>query len=457
MPELDVQEPWKYLHGLIEARQLSSIRDFLHELSAGDLARALSRLDMGDRAGLLALLGPEDAADLIEQLTEAQAADLIEELSLADAADIIEELESDHRADVLGEMTEEDAEAILKEMEPEEAAEARRLMQFEPDTAGGIMVTEFVAYPERVKVGSVIRDLRKHAEEYADIGIQYVYVVAPSGRLIGVVRMRDLLLAAADRPIRDIMIVNPICVEDDASVDEVNRLFDRYPFYSIPVTDDDGRMVGLVQRIAVEEAVAHQHERALMRFGGIITGEELRSMPLRERSGRRLVWLALNMVLSMTAASVILLFEATIDRVFALVFFMPIICNMSGCSGNQAVAVSIRELALGMILPSDVIRVWTKEVAVGLVTGTLLGGTLGLVAIVIWHQSPMLGVVIGVAYALNILIAVSLGGLIPLALRAFGMDPALGAPPMLTTLTDMCGFAMVLLFATGAIWAGWLG
>ena len=457
MAELDLTEPWKYLHDLIEERQAVPLRVFIDALSPGEIARILSRVSEDDRADLLALLGPEDAADLIEQLTEAQAADLIEDLPPSHAADIMEELESDHRADVFGEMTEEDAEAILRFMEPEEAAEARLLLRYEADTAGGIMNTEFVAYPGHTLVKEVVADLRANAEEYSDYGMHYVYVESAAGRLVGVVRMRDLLLSPMDAPLIKLMVANPIYVEAEEELEDINRLFDRYPFWGIPVTDEEGRMLGLAQRVAVEEALAHENERALMRFGGIIGGEELRSMPLRERASRRLVWLGLNMTLSVMAASIILLFEGTIERVFALVFFMPVICNMCGCSGNQAVAVSIRELALGIVLPSDVARVWAKEVAVGIVSGTLLGTSLAVVAMVLWNESPILGVVIGIAFALNTLIAVSLGGLIPLLLRRFGMDPALGAPPILTTLTDLCGYALVLTLATTAIAMGWLG
>ena len=174
-------------------------------------------------------------------------------------------------------------------------------------------------------------------------------------------------------------------------------------------------------------------------------------MPLRERSSRRLLWLGLNMLLSVVAASVVLGHQDTVDQVFALVFFMPIICNMSGCSGNQAVAVSIRELALGLIKPKDYFYVWRQEVAVGLLNGLVLGAAIAVLGFLFWHDNPMLGVVVGVAFSLNTVVAVSLGGLIPLLLRAVGLDAALGAPPMLTTMTDMCGFLFVLTLADYAL------
>jgi magnesium transporter len=204
--------------------------------------------------------------------------------------------------------------------------------------------------------------------------------------------------------------------------------------------------------------LGEEHERVFLRFSGIIGGEEIRSMPLRERAMRRLAWLGLNSMLSLLAASVVLLFEGTINELFVLVFFMPVIANLSGCSGNQAVAVSIRELAVGLIQPKDFMLVWRKEFMVGLINGAaiglILGGVALLLSVTFWHASPLIGVVIGLAFLVNTVIAVSLGGLIPLMLKRIGADAALGAPPILTTLTDMCGFLIVLTLASAAISTG---
>ncbi len=456
MAELEIKEPWDQIMALVQQRDASALQAYLHELSPGEVARAFTRFDDEENHQILALLGPESAADLLQELADAQAADILEELPPAHASAIVEEMESDHRADLLAELDEEDAEAILQGMAPEEAQDARNLLRYEEDTAGGVMVTEFVVYPQEMRVGDVIRDMRENAEQYSDYGVQYAYVQSEHGTLIGVLRLRDLLLSPADKKLSEVMIVNPVYVLDTAPLSEVNLLFDRYSFWCIPVTDEQGRMVGVVRRADVEEAVGEEHGRNFLRFSGIIGGEELRSMPLGERTSHRLIWLCLNMALSITAASVILRHQQTVENLFALVFFMPIICNLSGCSGNQAVAVSIRELTLGLIKPKDYLRVWAQEVSVGLINGAVLGVVLGGVAYLGWHGTPFLGVVIGGAFTLNTLVAVSLGGLVPLMLRAIKVDPALGAPPILTTLTDMCGFALVLTFARVALDLGWL-
>jgi Mg/Co/Ni transporter MgtE len=184
--------------------------------------------------------------------------------------------------------------------------------------------------------------------------------------------------------------------------------------------------------------------------GGIVGGEEFRSMPLVQRSFRRLSWLSINIVLNIIAASVIAFYQDTLSAVIALAVFLPIISDMSGCSGNQAVAVSIRELTLGLIKPYEVVRVFLKEIGVGLANGVVLGILLGAVA-VFWKGNPYLGLVVGGALATNTVVAVCLGGVVPLFLKWIRMDPALASGPILTTVTDMCGFFFALSFATAVL------
>jgi magnesium transporter len=461
MSELRRHESWDAIRTLILEKKADELNDLLDVLAPGEVARAMTRLNDEEQHGLLILIEPEEAADLVEELPDAQGADIIEDLPAHEAAAILDEMESDHRADVLGEMDDDDAEAILQEMDPKEARDARKLLEYEEDTVGGVMVTEFVAYKHEDLVSDVLQDMRDHAERYSDYGVQYAYVTADSGTLVGVVRLRDLLLAPSTKALKEIMVVNPIYVTAETPLEELNRLFDRYTFWVVPVTDAEGHPVGIARRADAEEALGEEHEKAFLRFTGIIGGEELRSMPVVERSSRRMAWLSVNVVLSFVAASVILLFRETIDAIFALVFFIPIIGNMSGCTGNQAVAVSIRELTLGLIQPKDMMRVWRKELSVGIINGIALGVMMGFIAFVLnyffFKESPYIALVFGVAFVGNTMVAVSLGGLIPLLLRAFRLDPALGAPPILTTLSDMCSLLFVLSLAAGARLLGLLG
>lgn len=460
MEETETLESWERIEAFSAAQDPEGLDAYLEALTPGEVARAFSRLNDETLRSVMVLLSPETAADLIEELSDTQGSDLVEALSAEEAAAIVDEMESHHRADILGEMSEDDAEAILQAMDPAEALDARKLLGYHDDVAGGIMATEFVSYGQRTSVSEVLSDLRANAERYSDYGVQYAYVNSESGTLIGVVRLRDLVLAPAWKTLQQIMIPNPLYLQSNAPLEEVAQFFDRYPFYSVPVTDPDLRMVGVIWRADAEEAVGEGHERSLMRFGGIIGGEELRSMPKGERVSRRMVWLGVNLPLSMIAAFMLPMFEDTILGFPSVLFFIPIIGNLCGCSGNQAVAVSIREMTLGLIQPQDFLRVMRKEFEVGCINGAVLGTTISLVAygldVVRGTQAPLLALFIGIAFFVNTINAVCLGGVVPLALRKLKLDPALGAPPILTTLTDLCGFFILLALTTLALHHGLL-
>ncbi|UCF41416.1 MAG: magnesium transporter [Gemmatimonadota bacterium] len=447
MPEHLTHESWERLSELLRVGDPDDVHAFLDVLPAGETARAVSRLSDQDQRSLLLLLGPTAAAELFELLSGAQVVSLIEDLPADEAAAIVDALPSNEQADLLGDLGKSDATAILDEMAPAEAAGAMRLLQYEPDTAGGVMITEYVAYPVHATVGDVVTDLREHGERYSDYEIQYVYIVDGRGCLVGVLRLRDLLLPKAATPVGSLMIREPLHVPVDMPLEDLKGFFDEHPFVGVPVTDADGRLVGVVRRAGVEAAMGQRATQAFLAVSGLVGEDELRTMPVLVRSKRRLSWLSLNIVLNVIAASVIALYQETLAAVIALAVFLPIISDMSGCSGNQAVAVSIRELTLGLLKPYEFMRVVLKEGAVGILNGIVLGLLLGTVA-VLWQGNVYLGLVVGAALMLNTLLAVLLGGLIPLALKSLKQDPALASGPILTTVTDMFGFLMVLSFAT---------
>jgi len=440
-------QPWDRLRLLIAERRTEEILPFLNSLAPGESGRAIDRLDDETRAALFRLLPPDAAADVLDTLPDSEAIDLLEDLSASDAAAIVEELPSDEQADLLGQLDEGEAEAILARMESTRATSARRLLSYEPETAGGLMITEYLAYPESGTVADVVTDLRTHGERYADYNVQYAYVTTGDDVLVGVLRVRDLLLARETRPLREIMLRDPLRVRDDTAIEDLNRFFDEHALFGVPVTDPDGRLVGVVRRAAVEEALRQRATRVYLAFSGLVGEEELRSMPVGIRAFRRLSWLSINIVLNVAAASIIAFYQDTLAAVIALAVFLPIISDMSGCSGNQAVAVSIRELTLGLIRPYEFLRVVVKEGLVGIMNGIALGILLGALAF-LWKHNIYLSLVVGGALALNTIIAVLIGGLVPLGLKALRLDPALASGPILTTVTDMCGFFLVLSFAS---------
>lgn len=442
----DVKRPWEKLLDLIETKNSGQIQEYLNSLKSEEIIRSISRLDKDEQMLLLTLLAPEDAADVLEDIPEAQAASIIEDMKAKEAAAILNEMESDDQADLLTELKPENAEAIIKRMKPEEAEDVKKLIQYDPDTAGGLMITEFLTYFENDRVGEVVNDLRGNVEKYEKYNVQYIYVVSDQG-FVGVLQMKDLLLSKVNTRLSDIVIRDTFTVKDTDSVEELISFFDKYDFYGAPVLNDQNQMVGVVLRKHILEAENVRASNDLLSTQGIVGGEELRTMPILIRSKRRLSWLSINIFLNILAASVIAFYQETLSAVIALAVFLPIISDMSGCSGNQAVAVSMRELSLGVVKPYEVLRVWLQEVSVGLLNGLALGILIGLAAY-IWKGNVYLGIVVGCALSINTVVAVSLGGTLPLILKRMGFDPALASGPVLTTITDMAGFFMTLSLAS---------
>ncbi len=441
-PALTIREQVKAAVDAGDAEELSAL---LEPLPLSAALRQLLSLSAEDRDTLLELVPTELAAALIEEAPHAAATELVERLDSDRAAEILDELDSDLQADLIGDLDAEDAEAILAEMEPDDAADVRRLVEYEDDTAGGLMVAEAFQFPDTATVGAVLRGLAEEDEDFERYRGQHPYIVNDAGRPVGVVSLRGLLTAKRSVKLSAIMVV-PITVGVDTSLDDLQDLFDRHGFLGLPVVEGDGHLVGVVSRSAVDAAALERAESESLRRQGVV-GDELRSMPLWLRSRRRLMWLSANIVLNVIAASVISAYEETLTAVIAIAVFLPMVSDMSGCSGNQAVGVTMRELSLGVVQPKDALRVWLKEVSVGAINGIALGLLIALVAWV-WKGNPWLGVVIGLALALNTVIAVSIGGVVPLLLKRLGQDPAVASGPLLTTITDMAGFFLVLSLAT---------
>lgn len=446
--QIDEHAPWEALREFLETGDSLAAEALLEALPPDQTARVLFRLSADDQQRLLGMVSPDFAAELLDQIPDFHAADLIEQLAADQAAHIVDVLPSDEGADLLGEMARHDAEAILVEMDPKIAEEVRGLIPYPPDVAGGLMEAELFAYPESIRVQDFLGDLRERKFEIDQLPSRLI-LLDEEGRPTGAVELRDVLLTPPDFPLGP-LAQHVYTIPVDAQLEELEEYFDEYETHGVPVVDQSGRLVGRVRRRTVQEAISDRAQSDQLKVQGIVSGDELRAMPVFARSRRRLSWLSINIVLNIIAASVIALFQDTVSAVIALAVFLPIVSDMSGCSGNQAVAVSLRELTLGIVEPRDVWRVWWQEVSVGLLNGCALGILLSIAAW-LWQGNPLLGAVVGVALGINTIIAVSIGGTVPLILKRLRADPAVASGPVLTTVTDICGFFLVLGLATIAL------
>ena len=443
-------DTWTEMVRLANSGQADQLDEFVSSLTTTEQAHALSHLDEEETERVLEVMHPEQAAELIRHLPESQAAMAIGSVEPDTAASIVRELSSDEMADVIGDLDEEHAEAIFQSLPIGEAEVARELTAYEDDVAGGLMNHELMRFSDEMTVANVITKLSAEHDRYDEYDIRYGYVCDQNGRLIGVLPMSQLLFVKRSQPIQEIMIRDPLAVTDQMPLVELVELFEKHPFLGVPVVDSLGVLKGIVHREAVDYATVRASESDYLKSQGIIGGEELRHMPLWMRSRRRLSWLSVNILLNLGAATVIAAFQETLQAVIALAVFLPIISDMSGCSGNQAVAVSMRELSLGVIRPKELLRVWMKELSVGLINGGVLGFLVGLCAY-LFDGNVYLGAVVGFALFANTVIAVSIGGTVPLVLKRLNVDPAVASGPLLTTITDMCGFFLVLGAATAIL------
>ena len=435
--------PWEAVSDLLATDQHEQITSLLEEMLPSEGARTLLGLDEQERTHLLTHTSAEMAADLIDELPLEAAASLVDALSPQRALEILGQLDSDAQADLIVEMAQ--AEHVLAAMAPQDAADLRQLASYDSETAGGLMSSEALTFDQHQTVGSVLLRLAGPDGDDDRYRGQSPYMIDDNDHVVGYMSLAALLKSSRSARLRDVM--SPaITVPVDMPLDELMDLFDKHEFLSVPVCHGDGPMLGIVSQHAVDVAAMDRAESDSYKRQGVV-GDELRSMPLWLRSRRRLAWLSANIGLNIMAASVISAYEATLAAVIAIAVFLPMVSDMSGCSGNQAVAVSLRELALGLIKPIDAVRVWTKEVLVGVINGLVLGLLIGIVCW-LWKGNPYLGLVIGLALAFNTVLAVSIGGVIPLLLKRFNQDPAVASGPLLTTITDMAGFFFVLSLAT---------
>jgi len=438
----------KRLTEAVGGNDLAAAREIINEASADDQRRIMSQLDLSVREQLCELLPPEEIASLMQHLAEPQAIEMLEEMPAGIAADVVEYMDAEVGGDLLRELNNKDTEAILAEIDDARESEGlRERAGYHWESAGGLMSDHVLSFPVTATVSDVLTDLEANSEKYHDADVQYFFVVDQKKRLAGVLSMRSLVLGRRSVPIRDLMIPEPLSVTVTTTLEELEDLFEEKSYLGFPVLDEEGRLKGIVSRRAVTEALSEHQTEDYLKASGIVGGEELRSMPLKDRCLRRLAWLGPNILLNLLAASVIASYEDTLAAVIALAVFLPMVSDMSGCSGNQAVAVSIRELTLGIIQPRDYRRVLIKEGLLGIFNGVVLGIVLGSIAYV-WKGNLFLSLVIGSALTLNTVLSVVLGGLIPLVLKRFKADPALASGPILTTCTDMCGFFLVLNLAT---------
>lgn len=429
------------LAALVEAGDAAAVASAAASLHPADLAELLNILPRPElRRRVFATLDPRMAATVIARVSPATRGDILESLPVEQVRMIVEELDSDEAADLLESIPKERAQAVLQGLTGSVAARIQQLLKYPADTAGGLMKSEYAAVLEGATVEEAIEIVRTLAEAVADI--HNVLVVDQHFHLLGVLPLARLILARAGETVDAVMDRQVISVTVDTDQEEVARLFRKYDLVSLPVTDPRGALLG---RITVDDVVDVLEEEAnedFSKLSGLGEEEPLFDTPLRAIR-RRLPWLGLNLITTSLSASVIGLFQGTIQSMALAAALMTIVAAQGGNAGVQTLTVMVRGMALGKVSMAQARGILIKELTVACGNGVALGIAAGVVTYVL-HGQAMLATVLGLALAVNFLIAALVGSLIPLMLRALRADPAVASSVFVTACTDMCGFLAFL-------------
>jgi magnesium transporter len=433
------------------------------ELHAKDLADVAHALPREMVAPFLSALPVERAADVLEYLNEDLRSEVLETMSPRQAAELVTEMTPDDRADTLEGLEDETTEGILSEIPAAERAETEKLLSYDPNSAGGLMTTEFVSVSQDTPVDESLAAVRRIARSERREAMNTIYTTDSAGRVQGVMSLRELLAAPEGAKVSDIAWEEVQTVLITADREEVARLVREYDLVAVPVVDENGVIQGVVTVDDVIDALVEEHTEDVQRFGGM----EALDMPYTQIGffsmiGKRAPWLAALFLSEMLTTTAMGHFQGELEKAVVLALFVPLIISSGGNSGSQATSLIIRSLALGEIKLRDWWKILLRELPSGLMLGVILG-LMGIARILIWQQlgiahyphPNLLALTIGVALVGVVTFGSLAGSMLPFVLQRLGFDPASASAPFVATLVDVTGlsiyFYVALLILSGTL------
>jgi len=429
---------------LIESGDFESLDALLEPLHPADVAEIVEHLEPPSQVALIKRLDTETAAEVLAVVDEHSGQALLLLLSDREIVDLIEEMHSDDATDVLQTLPPEKTERVEALLEPPDREELRELQAFDEESAGGIMEVELASVADGATIGDAIESLRQNAEEIENV--QKIYVVDGVGALTGEFTVLDLLRHAASTPVRDIMETNVIAVPVDMDQEAVANLFGKYDEFTLPVVDADNRLVGRITVDDIIDVIEEEASEDIARIAGT-TEDEIGEHSVFKISRSRLPWLINSLIGQLIAAVIMSQYEASLQQLVVLTFFVPLIVGTAGSIGIQAAVVVVRELALGEI---DVLRTGrrvVRELQVAALNGIVLGAIL-FIAVVAWRRDTGLGVLLIGSLMLVIFVAAFIGASVPLLFQRWRIDPAIATGPFITVCNDVIGLAIYLSLAS---------
>lgn len=383
--------------------------------------------------GFLSELDESIMVSLVENLTPRFMADIISEMPSDDAADLIEALPDPFVAD------------IRKHMEKADREEVDELLQYHPETAGGLMSPDFMYLDEELSVGEAINKVQKRSEEKEMVF--YLYITHGDGKLAGVVSLRELLTNPPHRQLKNIMKANVLSVNTDTDQEEVAHVISQYNILAVPVVDASYTLVGIVTVDDIIDVMREEASEAFLQMAGAGKDTEILLKSTKENAMLRAPWLFASWLGGVMALFIIGSFEKELSQVLALASFIPIVMGMGGNIATQSSTIVVRGIATGRINMEDFRKIIFKEMRVGVILGVLYGGFLGILAFFGYAEPKLLGLVVGLSIFFSMAMAATIGTVIPLILKRFDIDAAIATGPFVTTAIDILGVLAYFLIA----------
>ena len=434
----------KTVNRALASGALSEVRQVLNNLPGAEAAHLLESSPPREREILWQLLNQEQETEVLQYLGEEVRVELLRDLPTEELVELIEDLDTDDLADLLQELPEQVTSRVLAGLDAQNRERLEQVMNYPEDTAGGLMNTDVITVRPEITFSVVQRYLRR----LGDIPktTDNLLVVNRKNQFVGVLPLTRVLISDPGTSVREAMITDVEAIPATQDAHEVAKLFERLDLVTAPVVDDNGMLVGRITIDDVVDVIMEEAEHSLMGMAGLDEDEDTFGS-VWQTVRRRALWLGINLLTALAASAVISLFEDTLEKVVALAVLMPIVASMGGIAGSQTLTLVIRAMALGQVQAGNTRYLLTKELAVGALNGLLWALVIGATA-ALWFDDPSLGVIIGCAMILNLVVAAGAGALIPMVMKRMGIDPALAGSVVLTTVTDIVGFMAFLGLAT---------
>ncbi len=434
------------LEELVEGGDLEALDRFLGLLHPADLAALFGVLGKSHWPKVISRLSVARISDLMEEISDHLRDDLAEFLEPEELTEAIEDMASDDAADVLGDLPAPLARDLIEALPPEDRQEVETLLKYPEDSAGGLMQVELVAVHEDATVEQTIEEVRANAEEVSTF--HFVYVIDAEGRLVGVLNLGALLLAAPDRPVHELMKRNIHVVNPEVDQENVAQMFSRYDLVALPVVDERGRLLGRILHDDAVDVLEEEAEEDILHMAGTTTHEpELvyTNQPFKIASVR-LPWLLATLAGLTIPALLVWAFQVSFPEMLALIPFIPVIGAMGGNVGAQSSTIVVRGFATGRVDFHNLGGFLFKELIISTLMGLACGALSGVVAI-IWHGDPMLAATVTISMVIAIIASALMGVLVPYFFRLINVDPAIAAGPLVTTIDDIIAIGIYYLAA----------